>query len=197
MNANQRLMQFIASVESNMQTESEQILASAKAEAATILHTAEKESNALAERQLAKAKKFLALKYQRRLAQNSFQFHTAILQRRARHLTQLFADLKVRITMFSASDAYLPWLKRLITAVQPAEQTTILLRAADMQYITDLQTVCHASCRFAEDESIALGGCIILSADGKRCMNHTLDDALAEQIRNFHRQQLQNGGNKV
>ncbi len=197
MNANQKLMQFIASVESNMQAESDAMLAAAKAEADAILRNAEQESKALAQRQLATAKKALALKYQRRLAQNSFQFHTAILQRRTRHLALLFADLRQRVADFSASAEYLPWLKKLLTAIQPVQNTTILLRESDLQFVSELHSVCHTDCRFAADEAITLGGCMVLSADGKRCMNHTLDDALAEQIRNFHREQLQNGGNKA
>ncbi len=197
MNANQKLMQFIASVEGNMQAESDAMLAAARTEASEILRSANHESKALAERQLATAKKALALKYQRRLAQNSFQFHTAILQRRTRHLALLFADLRQRIAAFSSSPDYLPWLKKLLTTIQPAQSTTILLRESDLQFVSELQGVCHADCRFAADESITLGGCMVLSADGKRCMNHTLDDALAEQIRNFHREQLQNGGNKA
>lgn len=197
MNANQKLMQFIASVDSNMQAESEAMLAAAKAEANEILHNANQESKGLAQRQLATAKKALALKYQRRLAQNSFQFHTAILRQRARHLALLFADLRQRVANFSASADYLPWLKNLMVTVQPAAQTTVLLREGDLQYVSELQKVCPADCRFIADGSITLGGCMVLSADGKRCMNHTLDDALAEQIRNFHREQLQNGGNKA
>lgn len=197
MNANQELMQFIASVEHNIQAEADAMLATAEAEAREILHKANRESKALAERQLATAKKALTLKYQRRLAQNSFQFHTAILRQRTRHLSQLFSDLQKRVADFSASADYLPWLKNLLVAVQPTAQTTILLRKSDLQYVSELQKVCPTDCRFAADESITLGGCMVLSADGKRCMNHTLDDALAEQIRNFHREQLQNGGNKT
>lgn len=197
MNANQKLMQFIASVESNMQAESDAMLAAAKEEASEILHNANLESKTLAERQLATAKKALALKYQRRFAQNSFQFHTAILRQRTRHLSLLYADLKQRVADFSNSADYLPWLKNLIATVSPAAQSTVLLRESDLQFISELQKTCPADCCFAPDESITLGGCMVLSADGKRCMNHTLDDALAEQIRNFHREQLQNGGTKA
>lgn len=197
MNANQKLMQFIASVESNIQAESDAMLAAAKQEANEILHQANLESKELAQRQLSTAKKALALKYQRRLAQNSFQFHTAILRQRTRHLALLFSDLRQRVADFSSSSDYLPWLKNLLTIITPAAQTTILLRESDLQYIPELQRICPADCRFVADENITLGGCMILSADGKHCMNHTLDDALAEQIRNFHREQLQNGGNKA
>lgn len=195
MNANRQLMQFIASVDSNMEAEAQQMLSAARAEAEQITRNAAKESDALSQRQLATAKKALALKYQRRLAQNSFQFHTAILQRRTRHLSQLFSDLEKRITEFAASANYLPWLKNLVTTLKPEENTTILLREEDLQYTEALGALCHSSCRFSADASIILGGCTLLSPDGKRCRNHTLDDALAEQIRHFHREQLQNGGN--
>ncbi len=196
MNANRKLMQFIASVDSNMESEAQQMLSDARAEAEQITQNAAKESNALSQRQLSTAKKALALKYQRRLSQNSFQFHTAILQRRARHLSRLFADLEERIADFAASEAYLPWLKNLLTTLKPEENTTILLREEDLQYIDVLAELCHPSCCFSADASIELGGCTLLSPDGKRCRNHTLDDALAEQIRQFHREQLENGGNQ-
>ncbi|MBQ4346305.1 MAG: hypothetical protein IJC75_04130 [Oscillospiraceae bacterium] len=196
MNANRKLMQFIASVDSNVESEAQQLLSAARAEAEQITQNAARESNALSQRQLTTAKKALALKYQRRLAQNSFQFHTAILQRRARHLSQLFADLEKRIAEFAASESYLPWLKNLLTTLQPEENTTILLREADLQYADILAAICHKSCCFSADASIVLGGCTLLSPDGKRCRNHTLDDALGEQIRHFHREQLENGGNQ-
>lgn len=194
MNTNQELMQFIRSVNDNIDAEIDEMRAAAKAEADEILAEGEAEGRALSERQLATAQKALAAKYHRRLAQSSYRFHTALLQRRTQLLAQLFAALRERMVQFSASDAYHDWLKQLIAALHPAEHSTILLRPDDMQLVTKLQTICTVPCTFSADDSICLGGCAILSPDGKRRENHTLDDALAEQIRNFHREQHWNGG---
>lgn len=194
MNTNQALMQFIHSVNDNIDAEINTMRAAAQEEADKILAEGEAEGKALSARQLATAKKALTAKYHRRLAQSSYRFQTALLQRRTQLLTQLFAALRERMMQFSASDQYYDWLKQLIAKVQPAAHSTILLRPADMQFVTDLQRIWPNSCQFAVDEAIQLGGCAILSPDGKRRENHTLDDALAEQIRNFHRDQHWKGG---
>lgn len=196
MNANQKLMQFIQSVNSNVDTEIAQMLTAAQNEADHILANSEAEGKELADRQLATAKKALSAKYRRRLAQSSYQLHTAILQRRARLLNQLFTALRQRIAAFADSDAYLDWLKQLLKTIRPEEGATILLRSEDMQYESALREICPAL-KFEADSSIALGGCAILSSDRKRCINHTLDDALKDQIQNFHREQHWTGGAQV
>ena len=53
-----------------------------------------------------------------------------------------------------------------------------------------------AKISFRADPAIRLGGLSVLSADGRRCRNHTLDEAYASQLRNFYRNHKIGGGDK-
>ena len=91
---------------------------------------------------------------------------------------------------------YLPWLKKLLEQNPPEEHATILLREADLKQQAELEQAITVPVSFRADPSILLGGLSVLSADGRRCRNHTLDEAYAEQLRNFYRNHKIDGGNE-
>ncbi len=194
MDANQKLALFIDEVNRNVDAKIAQVNQAAKEEAEAYLAQAESESELRAKRQIATAQKALAAKYHRRLSQNGFQFRMAMLRRRKWMLQQIFAELHNRLLAFAASDAYLPWIISVLKQDPPQPAETILLRQADLEQESALRAVCTEACRFAADDSITIGGCSILSADGHICRNHSLDEAYAAVIRNFHREQHLNGG---
>ena len=65
-----------------------------------------------------------------------------------------------------------------------------------MQLQSELKAAVGAEVSFRADPAILLGGLSILSADGKRCDNHTLDEAYASQLRNFYRNHKIGGGDE-
>ena len=121
------------------------------------------------------------------MSQVGYRSKTTLLSRRQSLLMGLFAALREKLTAFTASADYLPWLKKLLEQNAPEENAVILLREADLPLQEELRQAISVPVSFRADKSILLGGLSVLSADGRRCRNHTLDEAFSEQLRNFYR----------
>lgn len=196
MEANQKLTQFMEAVNRSTEAEVSRAEQEAGQEAEQILREAEAQCKADSARALAAAKSRITAKYQKRMSQVGYQGKTAFLSRRQQLLMQLFADLRGKLTDFTASADYLPWLKKLLRAHPPQEGSAILLRAADLHYQEELEKDLSCKVTFRSDHAILMGGLSVLSPDGRRCENHTLDEAYASQLRNFYRNHKLDGGDE-
>lgn len=196
MEANQKLMQFMEAVNRSTAAEVSRAELEAEQEAEQILKEAEARCKADSARAIANAKSRITAKYQKRMSQVGYQGKTAFLSRRQTLLLGLFAELREKLAAFTASEDYLPWLKKLLSQHQPAEGAAILLREADLKYQDELRKDLAETVEFRADAAILLGGLSILSPDGRRCENHTLDEAFSSQLRNFYRGHKFDGGDE-
>ena len=196
MDANQKLTQFIDAVTRSTDAEIAQAEREAQQEAEQILLEAETRCRADAEHTVAAARARITAKYQKRMSQVGYRGKTTLLSRRQALLMGLFEALREKLTAFTASADYLPWLKKLLSEQVPEENAVILLREADLSMQQELSRAVPVPVSFRADPSIRLGGLSVLSADGRRCKNHTLDEAYAEQLRNFYRNHKIDGGNE-
>ena len=196
MDANQKLMQFMDSV--NRSTDAEISAAEQEAERAAeeTLRAAQAQCAAEAASEIAENKAKITAKYQKRMSQVGYRGRTALLSRRQMLLMQLFQDLRGRLAEFTASADYAPWLSGLLKKQKPEENSVILLREADMPLSGELAKLLPESCTFRADPAIRIGGLSVLSADGRRCENHTLDEAYAAKFRNFYRDHKIDGGDE-
>ena len=108
----------------------------------------------------------------------------------------LFEDLREKLTAFTKTAEYTDWLKKLLTDSQPEKGSVILMREADLPLQAELAGAAGADVTFRADPAILIGGLSVLSADGRRCRNHTLDEAFAAQLRNFYRNHKIDGGDE-
>ncbi len=166
----------------------------AEQEAQALLEQAQAQCRAEAAREITEQKAAITAKYQRRMSQVGYRGKTSLLGRRQMLLMQLFSDLREKLTAFVQSEDYLPWLEKLLTKQQPENGAVILLREADMKYQEQLAKAVSVPCTFRIDRTIHVGGLSVLSADGRRCENHTLDEAYASKLRNFCRDHKIDGG---
>ena len=196
MEANQKLQQFMDAVSRSTDAEIARAEREAEQKAKQYLLDAEARCKADYDRTLAAAKSRITAKYQKQMSQVGYQGKTAFLSRRQTLLMQLFGDLREKLAAFTASEDYLPWLKKLLSAHQPEAGAQILLREADMKLESELRAAASADVTFRADPAILLGGLSVLSADGRRCENHTLDEAYASQLRNFYRNHKIGGGDE-
>lgn len=196
MEANQKLTQFMAAVNRSTEVEIARAEQEAAREAEQILLHAEEACKAESERTLANARARITAKYHKQMSQVGYQGKTAFLSRRQVLLMQLFAELREKLGGFAASADYLPWLKQILSAHKPEAGAVILLRSADMQYRAELEQAAGSGVSVREDAAIRLGGLSVLSPDGRRCENHTLDEAYASQLRNFYRNHKIGGGDE-
>lgn len=196
MDANQKLIQFMEAVNRSTAAEISRTELEAEQEAEAIILDAETTCKADAARTLAGAKSKITSKYQKKMSQTGYQGKTAFLSRRQMLLMQLFQELRDKLMAFAASEDYLPWLKKMLSARQPEVGATILLREADMKYQPELEKAAGTGVSFRADAAINLGGLSILSPNGRRCENHTLDEAYASQMRNFYRNHKIGGGDE-
>ena len=196
MEANQKLQQFMDAVSRSTDAEIARAEREAEQKAKQYLLDAEARCKADYERTLAAAKSRITAKYQKKMSQVGYQGKTAFLSRRQTLLMQLFAELREKLAAFTASEDYLPWLKKLLSEHKPEAGAQILLREADMKLQAELEAVAGAEVSLRADPAIILGGLSILSADGRRCDNHTLDEAYASQLRNFYRNHKIGGGDE-
>lgn len=195
MDATQKLAQFLDEVNQSIDLRIQDEKSQAQAKADALIQESEQRSIALAERTLADAKSEIEAKYQKRVSQTGFRCKTALLQRRQALLESLFAKLHQELMDFSVSADYSAWMTSLLQKHQPEENAVVFLRKQDMSLVDKLGAVCQNTCQFREDSSIHIGGLSILSADGKICGNHTLDEAYLTQTRNFYRNYHFDGGN--
>lgn len=156
-------------------------------EAQRILAEAEERGSADAERILGIAKAKISAKYQKQVSQTGYRGKTTLLRRRQALQMQLFSSLRARLTAFTETPAYREWMVSLLKKQQPENDVRILLRAADLPMQEALREAAGCKCSFAQDDSIVIGGLSVVSADGRRCSNHTLDEAFSSQYRGFYR----------
>ena len=194
MDANQKLMQFMEAVNRSTDAKIAQAEREAEQEAADCLLNAEAQCRAEAASEIAEKKAEITAKYQKRISQIGYQGKTALLSRRQALLMKLFADLQKKLEAFTASADYAPWLEKLLKTNQPEENAVILLREADLSMQEQLRKAAGVPCTFRADPAIRMGGLSVLSADGHRCEDHTLDEAYASQLRNFYRNHKIDGG---
>ena len=196
MEANQKLQQFMDAISRSTDAEIARAEREAEQKAQQYLLDAEARCKADFDRTLTAAKSRITAKYQKQMSQVGYQGKTAFLSRRQTLLMQLFGELREKLTAFTASEDYLPWLKKLLSAHQPEAGASVLLREADMKLQSELESAVGADVTFRADPAILLGGLSILSADGRRCENHTLDEAYSAQLRNFYRNHKIGGGDE-
>ena len=196
MDANQKLVQFLEAVNRSTAAEVSRAELEAEQEAEQIILDAEAKCKADSARTLAGAKSKITAKYQKKMSQVGYQGKTAFLSRRQMLLMQLFDELREKLVAFAASEDYLPWLKKMLSERQPEVGAAILLREADMKYQPELEKAAGTGVSFRADQAINIGGLSILSPDGRRCENHTLDEAFASQLRNFYRNHKFGGGDE-
>lgn len=196
MDTNQKLIQFTDAVNRRTEAEIERAEQAASAEAEALLREAEAACKAESERAYNAAKVRITSEYQKQMSQVGYRGKIAFLSRRQTLLMQLFAELREKLTAFTASADYAPWMEKLIQMHMPEENAVILLRDADLGMQDKLKKAAGVPVSFRADGSIQLGGFSVLSADGKRCENHTLDEAYAAQLRDFYRNHKIDGGNE-
>ncbi len=194
METNQKLTRFMDAVNRSTDAEIAKAVREAEQEAQALLEQAQAQCRAEAAREITEQKAAITAKYQRRMSQVGYRGKTSLLGRRQMLLMQLFSDLREKLTAFVQSEDYLPWLEKLLTKQQPENGAVILLREADMKYQEQLAKAVSVPCTFRIDRTIHVGGLSVLSADGRRCENHTLDEAYAAKLRNFYRDHKIDGG---
>ena len=191
MDATQKLARFMDDVKAGADAQIAADHDAAKHEADLILSEAEARCRADAERTIRAAKAKITAKYQKRISQVGYRGKTALLSRRQALLLQLFAELRERLAAFTETSDYAAWMAKLLKSRADADaaegEAVILLRAQDMHMQEQLAAAFGRPCAFRQDDSILLGGLSVVSADGRRCENHTLDEALSSQLRNFYR----------
>lgn len=196
MDAKQNLAQFMAAVSRNTDAQIAQAAAQAQEEAEQLLNDAAARAAADAEREIETAKRRIDAKYQKRMSQVGYRGRTALLSRRQSLLMGLFGELQQKLNDFTASDGYLPWMESLLKQAAPPEGAVILLRRADLAMQDALRSAAGVPCSFRADPAIRMGGLSVLSPDGRRCENHTLDEAFSEQLRGFYRNHSIDGGDE-
>ncbi len=196
METNPKLKQFMDAVNCSIDAEIARAEQEAEQNAQQYLLNTEVHCKEDHDRALAEATSKITAKYQKQMSQIGYQGKMTFLSRRQMLLMQLFAELQEKLKAFTASEDYLPWLKKLLTTHQPEAGAEILLREADLKLQDALSAAIQQEVSFRADPMIQLGGLSILSADRRRCENHTLDEAYASQLRNFYRNHKIGGGDE-
>lgn len=188
MDATQKLARFMDDVKAGTDAQIAADREAAQREADQIISETEARCRADAERTVAAAKAKVTAKYLKRISQVGYRGKTALLSRRQALLLTLFGELRAKLAAFTETADYAAWMESLLKNRKDAEDdAVILLRAQDMQMQERLRAAFGHPCSFRQDDTILLGGLSVVSADGRRCENHTLDEALSSQLRNFYR----------
>lgn len=197
MDAARKLDAFLSAVSEAAEKEVETKEQEAERSAEEYRENAMETVKARSEKELSDAKNKITAKYRKAFAQVGYRGKTALLSSRQALLGDLFSQLREKIVGFTDSPEYVEWLGGLLRENAPKEQdAVILVREKDLPLQEKLRSAAGISCDFRVDKSILLGGLSILSADGRRCENHTLDEAYASQYRDFYRHHKLSGGDE-
>jgi len=194
MDAQQKLAQFMSAVQKSTEAEVNRAKQDAEEEAAECIRETQERCAAESAQQLTRAKAKITARYRKKMSQTGYQNKTAALAKRHALLMQIFARLRERLMEFTQSADYTTWMKELLKKHPPEENAVILLKERDLGIADMLKEAVSVPCSFRADKTVRIGGLSILSADGHRCENHTLDEAYAAQLRDFYRNHKIGGG---
>lgn len=115
-----------------------------------------------------------------------------LFDRRAEITDKVFDEAKKRITAFTESEKYLPFLVASVKSIFDSigSDATVYLRREDSKFEADLSAICS---KIVYTDEIKLGGCKGESADGKLTADDTLEARLATEKEKFY----SNSGLKV
>lgn len=177
----EKLNRFISAVEATTDQQVRAIENDAESECASILAEARKNAEEAKQRKLTDTKKMLSGKYVRMISKAELDMKKQVLLCREELTKTLFDNVKKQIAQYRATDEYAKNLCAMIAKEGNMEGAQICLAPEDMGLGEKLLAAAGKGASVAEDDSVKLGGYLILRKAQETVTDRTFDCALKEQ----------------
>jgi vacuolar-type H+-ATPase subunit E/Vma4 len=177
----EKLSRFEKDVNSRIDLKISELEAATIAQADNIVKDAEDKALNKAFDKIQNAVKFATSEYMKNVTLNESECHHKTLIYREKIVDGIFEELKKKIIDFSKSAEYKDYLLKKLKSIKIEKETVVLLAEKDKALVDTLKKEINAEYEF--DSDIKIGGFSL--KNGSFIQNFSLDQALADQRRNF------------
>jgi len=177
----EKLNRFISAVEATTDQQVRAIESDAENECASILAEARKNAEEAKQRKLTDTKKMLSGRYVRMISKAELDMKKQVLLCREELTKTLFDNVRKQIAQYRATDEYAKNLCAMIAKEGNMDGAQICLAPEDMGLGEKLLAAAGKGASIAEDDSVKLGGYLILRRAQETVTDRTFDCALKEQ----------------
>ena len=177
----EKLERFISAVEATTNQQVRAIENDAENECANILAEAQKNAEASKQRKLSDTKKMLSGKYVRMISKAELDMKKQVLLCREELTKTLFDNIRKQIAEYRTSEQYADSMCAMIAKEGDMKGAQICIATEDMGLSDKLLAAAGEGASVAADDSVKLGGYLVLRREQGTVTDRTYDCALKEQ----------------
>lgn len=188
----EKLERFISAVEATTNQQVKAIENDAESECANILAEAQKNAEEAKQRKLSDTKKMLSGKYVRMISKAELDMKKQVLLCREELTKTLFDNIRKQIAEYRTSEQYADSMCAMIAKEGDMKGAQICIAPEDMKLEGKLLAAAGEGASVAADDSVKLGGYLVLRREQGTVTDRTFDCALKEQQSLFASRNLMN-----
>lgn len=177
----EKLERFISAVEATTNQQVRAIENDAENECANILAEAQKNAEEAKQRKLSDTKKMLSGKYVRMISKAELDMKKQVLLCREELTKTLFDNIRKQIAEYRTSEQYADSMCAMIAKEGDMKDAQICIATEDMGLSDKLLAAAGEGASVAADDSVKLGGYLVLRREQGTVTDRTYDCALKEQ----------------
>lgn len=177
----EKLERFISAVEATTNQQVRAIENDAENECANILAEAQKNAEEAKQRKLSDTKKMLSGKYVRMISKAELDMKKQVLLCREELTKTLFDNIRKQIAEYRTSEQYADSMCAMIAKEGDMKGAQICIAPEDMDLSDKLLAAAGEGASVAADDSVKLGGYLVLRREQGTVTDRTYDCALKEQ----------------
>lgn len=177
----EKLERFISAVEATTNQQVRAIENDAENECANILAEAQKNAEEAKQRKLSDTKKMLSGKYVRMISKAELDMKKQVLLCREALTKTLFDNIRKQIAEYRTSEQYAESMCAMIAKEGDMKGAQICIAPEDMGLSDKLLSAAGEGASVAADDSVKLGGYLVLRREQGTVTDRTYDCALKEQ----------------
>lgn len=188
----EKLERFISAVEATTNQQVKAIENDAESECANILAEAQKNAEEAKQRKLSDTQKMLSGKYVRMISKAELDMKKQVLLCREELTRTLFDNIRKQIAEYRTSERYADSMCAMIAKEGDMKGAQICIAPEDMGLSDKLLAAAGEGASVAADDSVKLGGYLVLRREQGTVTDRTFDCALKEQQSLFASRNLMN-----
>lgn len=179
----EKLQRFTESVNIEVEEHITKLIDKANEQSRSVLKKAEDEALLDAYNKIQKCVKETEAKYRRMYALEEQKKRMESLRHRDELSGRIFSDIEKKLYSFAATDSYADFLMNIAASENYSENAVFAISPNDKAYCDKLAQ--KSGCRVELDESIRIGGVMIIDSERGFIIDRTFDNALEEQKKSF------------
>lgn len=179
----EKLQRFTESVNIEVEEHITKIINEANEQSRNALKSAEDEALLDAYNKIQKTVKETEAKYSRMYALEEQKMRMDSLRHREELSEKIFSDIEEKLYSFAKTPSYADYLMKIVAEENYSKCAVLSLSPNDSKYSDKLSA--KTGCEVRLDDSIKIGGVMIIDAERGVVIDRTFDNALEEQKKSF------------